>query len=165
MSCCRKHARASKLISHLDMWACFCMAGHWQNKPYPYAPYQAETLGNGILMGLDMGTEYWWCWLALGVNLAYIFLLNGVLVLCLTFLPPYGANAVIAKTEEELYDRHVALYGDVNCADDVIVDVVNADGDNTGSVGQHDGIRAEVRTKLFTYSLTFISSSRVKIDS
>lgn len=84
-----------------------------------------------------MSTDYWWCWLALGVNLAYIFLLNGVLVLCLSFLPPYGANAVVAKTEEELYDRHVALYGDASNVDDIVVEVMDANGYTNGCSNGH----------------------------
>ncbi len=88
------------------------VAGHWQNKPYPYAPYQGRTLGDGTLLSLDMSTDYYWCWIGIGVNLAYILLLNGIIVLCLAFLPAYGSNATIAKTFEELEDRRAALYGE-----------------------------------------------------
>ena len=98
-----------------------CTVGHWQNKPYPYPPYQDRTLGDGILMSLDMHTDYWWCWLGLGVNLAYIFLFFALNVLFLAILPPYGENAMVAKTAEELADRQVALYGDYNNADDIMV--------------------------------------------
>ena len=99
-----------------------------------------------------MPTDYWWCWLGLGVNLAYIFFLNGLLVLFLAFLPPYGANAVVAKTEEELYDRHVALFGDANSADDIVVEMsetnghenVTAHGHEHGHDVGNDHIKAEV---------------------
>ena len=87
-----------------------------------------------------MPTDYWWCWLGLGVNLAYIFLLNGMLVLFLAFLPPYGASATIAKTEEELYDRHLALYGDASSADDIIVEMTHGGARANG----HEHIKAEV---------------------
>lgn len=72
-------------------------------------------------MSLDMHTDYWWCWLGLGVNLAYIFLFFALNVLFLAILPPYGENAMVAKTAEELADRQVALYGDYNNADDIMV--------------------------------------------
>lgn len=85
-----------------------------------------------------MPTDYWWCWLGLGVNLAYIFFLNGLLVLFLAFLPPYGANAVVAKTEEELYDRHVALFGDANSTDDIVVDMSETSGHENGHARGHE---------------------------
>ena len=62
-------------------------AGHWQNKPYTYAPYQDLTLGDGILLGLDMENKYWWVWLGIGVNLAYILLMNVIIIICLAYLP------------------------------------------------------------------------------
>lgn len=70
-----------------------------------------------------MSTEYWWCWLGVAVNLAYILLLNGIIILCLAFLPAYGSTATIAKTEEELEDRRAALYGDGRNADDVVINL------------------------------------------
>lgn len=60
---------------------------HWQNKPYPYAPYQDLTLGTGILTGLDMENEYWWVWLGIGVNLFYIVFMNVIIIICLAYLP------------------------------------------------------------------------------
>lgn len=70
-----------------------------------------------------MSTEYWWCWVGIAVNLAYILLLNGIIILCLAFLPAYGSNPTIAKTAEELEDRRAALYGDGRDADDVLINV------------------------------------------
>lgn len=104
---------------------CKCgAAGHWQNKPYPYAPYQDHTLGDGVLLSLNMSTKYYWCWIGIGVNLAYIVLLNAIIVLCLAFLPAYGSNATIAKTFEELEDRRAALFGDEGTdVNDIVVSV------------------------------------------
>lgn len=34
-----------------------------------------------------MPVNYWWCWLAIGVSIAYILLLNIVIVTLLTILP------------------------------------------------------------------------------
>ena len=56
---------------------------HWQNKPYPYPIYGGMTLGDGILAGLDMENRYWWVWLGIGVNLAYILLMKKWWGLCL----------------------------------------------------------------------------------
>ena len=70
-----------------------------------------------------MSTDYWWCWHGIAVNLAYILLLNIVIILCLAFLPAYGSTATIAKTAEELEDRRSALYGDGSNADDVVINV------------------------------------------
>ena len=70
-------------------------AGHWQNKPYPYAPYQGLTLGDGILRGLDMENEYWWVWLGIGVNLAYILLMNVMIIICLAYLPGNSSGSVL----------------------------------------------------------------------
>ena len=75
------------------LWIISCLtpvfgtADHWQNKGYPYPPYQVLTLGDGILRGLDMENEYWWVWLGIGVNLAYILLMNVVIIICLAYLP------------------------------------------------------------------------------
>ena len=74
-----------------------------------------------MLLSLDMPTDYWWCWLGVAVNLAYILLLNGIIILCLAFLPAYGSTATVAKTAEELEDRRAALYGDGRNADDVVI--------------------------------------------
>ncbi len=60
-------------------------AGHWQNKLYPYG--STDTLGDGILLSIGQPTHYWWCWLAIGVCIAYILLLNIVIVILLTILP------------------------------------------------------------------------------
>lgn len=56
----------------------------------------------------------------------------------------YGANATVAKTEEELEDRHRALLGDADNADDVMVDLPTGNGNayedhvngDTGTNGQ-----------------------------
>ena len=98
-------------------------AGHWQDKQYPSAPYLGHTLGDGVLLSLDMSSHYWWCWVGIAVGLAYILLLNVTLILCLAFLPAYGDNATIAKTVDELEDRRAALYGEGRDADDVVIDV------------------------------------------
>lgn len=62
------------------------VAGHWQNKAYPYGG-AGLTLGDGILQSIGMPVNYWWCWLAIGVSIAYILLLNAVIVILLTILP------------------------------------------------------------------------------
>ena len=71
-----------------------------------------------------------------------------MLVLFLAFLPPYGASATIAKTEEELYDRHLALYGDGNSADDIIVEMSDGDVHADGQANGHEQIKAEVARML-----------------
>jgi hypothetical protein len=40
----------------------------------------------------------------------------------------YGANATVAKTEEELEDRHRALFGDADNADDITIDLPASNG-------------------------------------
>ena len=136
-------------------------AGHWQNKPFPYPPYQDRTLGDGTLLGLDMSTDYYWCWIGLGVNLAYILLLNAMIVTLLAFLPAYGAHATVAKTSEELEDRRAALYGDEGTdASDIVVNFQTHDdggaGHSNGLVNGHsngqDHNRIQVLMLLFHYS-------------
>lgn len=61
-------------------------AGHWQNKLYPYGG-TGQTLGDGIMRSIDLPVDYWWCWLAIGVCIAYILLLNVIIVVLLTVLP------------------------------------------------------------------------------
>ena len=61
-------------------------AGHWQNKLYPYGG-TGQTLGDGIMRSLDLPVDYWWCWLAIGVCIAYIILLNAIIIFLLTVLP------------------------------------------------------------------------------
>ena len=34
-----------------------------------------------------MENEYWWVWLGIGVNLAYILLMNAIIIICLAYLP------------------------------------------------------------------------------
>ena len=67
-------------------------ADHWQGaKVYPFAqgpfPANTQTLGDGMLHQLSQTTHYWWCWLAIGVSIAYILLLNVLIVILLTVLP------------------------------------------------------------------------------
>lgn len=60
-------------------------ADHWQNKLYPYG--STQTLGDGILGTIGISTHYYWCWIAIGVCLAYILLFNVIIVILLTVLP------------------------------------------------------------------------------
>ncbi len=60
-------------------------ADHWQNKLYPYG--STQTLGDGILASIGISTHYYWCWIAIGVCLAYILLFNVIIVILLTVLP------------------------------------------------------------------------------
>ncbi|KAL0051690.1 hypothetical protein WJX82_000289 [Trebouxia sp. C0006] len=124
---------------------------HWQNKPYPYPIYGGMTLGDGILAGLDMENKYWWVWLGIGVNVAYILLMNVIIIICLAYLPAYGANATVAKTEEELEDRHRALFGDADNADDITIELpasnghahedhVNGDAGRNGNAQMQNGV-------------------------
>ena len=34
-----------------------------------------------------MENKYWWVWLGIGVNLAYILLMNVIIIICLAYLP------------------------------------------------------------------------------
>lgn len=60
-------------------------ADHWQNKLYPYG--STQTLGDGILASIGISAHYYWCWIAIGVCLAYILLFNVIIVILLTVLP------------------------------------------------------------------------------
>ena len=67
-------------------------ADHWQgNKRYPFAqgiyPANTQTLGDGILHQFSESTHYWWCWVAVGVLIGYILLLNVLIAVLLTVLP------------------------------------------------------------------------------
>ncbi|DBA99141.1 TPA: hypothetical protein ACH3X3_011764 [Trebouxia sp. C0006] len=103
-------------------------ANHWQgDKRYPYAqgifPANTQTLGDGILHQLSQTTHYWWCWLAIGVCLAYIFLLNLLIPVLLTILPPYGSSDTHMVTDEALAERRAALEGDPGTDNAVKVDM------------------------------------------
>ncbi|KAL3140482.1 hypothetical protein ABBQ38_004739 [Trebouxia sp. C0009 RCD-2024] len=92
-------------------------AHHWQGaKVYPFAqgpfPANTQSLGDGVLHQLSQTTHYWWCWLAIGVCIAYIFLLNVLIVIFLTILPAYGSGDTQMVTEEALAERKAALEGD-----------------------------------------------------
>ena len=82
---------------------------------------------------MDMEPDYWWCWLGIGINLAYIVMLNVLFMLFLAFLPAYGANATVAKTAEELDDRRAALYGDGRDRDDVVIDLPAYENGHAGN--------------------------------
>ncbi len=67
-------------------------AVHWQgDKLYPYAqgafPAYTQTLGDGVMHQLSQSTHYWWCWVAIGVCVAYILVLNVLIAVLLTVLP------------------------------------------------------------------------------
>ena len=49
----------------------------------------------------------------------------------------YGSNATVAKTEEELEDRHQSLYGDADSADDIKISMPSNDISN-GAHGNGD---------------------------
>ena len=91
-SCCLDCCWLASATLHFCQLALLPGADHWQgSKTYPYAqgPFAAgeQTLGDGILHQLAQTTHYWWCWLAIGVTLAYIFLLNVLIVMFLAVLP------------------------------------------------------------------------------
>jgi len=63
----------------------------------------------------------------------------------------YGANATVAKTEEELEDRHRALFGDADNADDITIELpasnghahedhVNGDAGRNGNAQMQNGV-------------------------
>jgi len=92
-----------------------------------------------------MSTDYYWCWIGLGVNLAYILLLNAMIVTLLAFLPAYGAHATVAKTSEELEDRRAALYGDEGTdASDIVVNFQTHDDGVSGHSNGQDHNRIQV---------------------
>lgn len=67
-------------------------ADHWQgDKRYPFAqgifPANTQTMGDGILHQLHQSTYYHWCWIAVGVGLGYIFVMNVAIVFLLKILP------------------------------------------------------------------------------
>ena len=101
-----------------------------------------------------MSTDYYWCWIGLGVNLAYILLLNAMIVTLLAFLPAYGAHATVAKTSEELEDRRAALYGDegTDASDIVVTFQVHDDGVANGHSNGQDHNRIQVLILLLKHS-------------
>ena len=100
-----------------------------------------------------MSTDYYWCWIGLGVNLAYILLLNAMIVTLLAFLPAYGAHATVAKTSEELEDRRAALYGDEGTdASDIVVNFQTHDDGVSGHSNGQDHNRIQVLILLSQYS-------------
>ncbi|DBA79271.1 TPA: hypothetical protein ACH3X2_007820 [Trebouxia sp. C0005] len=96
-------------------------AHHWQNKLYPYG--STQTLGDGIMGTIGISTHYYWCWIAIGVCLAYILLFNVIIVILLTVLPPLGANATHQMTQEALAERQAALHGDAGTNESFQVDI------------------------------------------
>eukprot|EP00891_Asterochloris_glomerata_P005171 jgi/Astpho2/5171/Aster-04755 len=99
-------------------------AEHWQGtKRYPYAPYQDRTLGDGILLTLNMPNHYWWVWVGVGALFAYIIGLNFVIAACLAYLPPWGANDTHMMTEEEMAARDQALMGEHSSPDSVAISI------------------------------------------
>ena len=52
------------------------------------------------------------------------------------FLAAYGSNATVAKTEEELEDRHQSLFGDADSADDIKITMPS---NNTANGKHADG--------------------------
>ena len=87
-----QQAGATQAIILYNQATLVCDADHWQgSKTFPYAqgpfPAGVQSLGDGMLHQLAQTTHYWWCWLAIGVSLAYIFLLNVLIVIALTVLP------------------------------------------------------------------------------
>lgn len=60
----------------------------------------------------------------------------------------YGSNATVAKTEEELEDRHQSLYGDADSADDIKISMPrndNADGTQSNGNAGNNQIPAQVQ--------------------
>ena len=60
----------------------------------------------------------------------------------------YGANATIAKTEEELEDRHQSLFGDADNADDIKISMPtdgHANGTHDHDVSGHGQIPAQMQ--------------------
>ena len=85
------------LVVSLIVWS----TDHWQgSKVYPYAqgpfPPNSQTLGDGMLHQLSQTTHYWWCWLAIGVTIGYVLLLNVLIVVFLTILPGNSTHSPLA---------------------------------------------------------------------
>ena len=83
-----EYAQSERRLSTLTI----LHADHWQgNKRYPFAqgiyPANTQTLGDGILHQFSESTHYWWCWVAVGVLIGYILLLNVLIAVLLTVLP------------------------------------------------------------------------------
>ena len=83
--CCDSCMHTSDPIHHYVHTVSAVAADHWQNKLYPYG--STQTLGDGILGTIGISTHYYWCWVAIGVCLAYILLFNVIIVILLTVLP------------------------------------------------------------------------------
>lgn len=64
-------------------------------------------------------------------------------------LAAYGSNATVAKTDEELEDRHQSLFGDADNADDINISMPSnnqANGDHAdGDAGSNGQIPAHMR--------------------
>ena len=83
--CCNSCMHIHAPTHHYSCTVSGVAADHWQNKLYPYG--STQTLGDGILGSIGISTHYYWCWIAIGVCLAYILLFNVIIVILLTVLP------------------------------------------------------------------------------
>ena len=82
---------------------------------------------------LNVKTIYQSCWLAEACILLLLLLLELVCAAA-----AYGSTATVAKTEEELEDRHQSLFGDADSADDIKITMPSKDQANGENVsGAH----------------------------
>lgn len=56
----------------------------------------------------------------------------------------YGSNATVAKTEEELEDRHQSLFGDADSADDIKISMPSSDNANGAHANGESGSNSQI---------------------
>lgn len=60
----------------------------------------------------------------------------------------YGSNATVAKTDEELEDRHQSLFGDADSADDIKITMPSNDGVNGAHLKGEGGSNGQIPTQM-----------------
>lgn len=60
----------------------------------------------------------------------------------------YGSNARVAKTDEELEDRHQSLFGDADSADDIKITMPSSDNANGQHVNGEAGSNGQIPTQM-----------------
>ncbi|XP_052206530.1 pleiotropic drug resistance protein 1-like isoform X2 [Diospyros lotus] len=73
-------------------------------------PGSTETLGVSVLKSRGIFTEARWYWIGVGALIGYIFLFNGLFILALTYLNPFGKPQAVLP-EETLTERSVGKAG------------------------------------------------------
>ncbi|XP_043711176.1 pleiotropic drug resistance protein 1-like isoform X2 [Telopea speciosissima] len=133
-----------------------------------------QTLGAAVLKSRGFFTEAYWYWIGVGALIGYTFLFNGLSILALSYLNPFGKPQAVLS-EESLNDKHANRTGEsiklsskekssVECGDEIEISM--SSDTSSARIAASDANMSRTRGMILPFeplSLTF-DEIRYSID-